>query len=388
MRQPIQSLARAGVFRILVCSALGVLLTACGGSSDPKSSDSAGQAQDDTGSVAAADVADGKLRSLRNYTSTSRRKGKVVTLPPPPPTTTVVESPAPVVSDFHPATYAELAFADEFDGSTLDRTKWCTRYLYWGGPKPQVLDAECQRFGAGTLDHLVDEKSRYVDTNTAGETMHVVSSGVLTLRTTKTRTDPAAPYESSMIRSKQLFRPDAHTSYYVTARVKLPNVRGTWPAFWLNSDFNDDGTVAWPPEIDVFEGALNENWDTADMLSAKVQAQNWGGDGTNGQATLTYAAPEFDTNRLTYKAATSLREIWIEVAAEWRDNETCFFVDGYKTHCQLYEWKSNTGTLAAPAHILMNLGIGGSWAGAFGIDDAKMPTKMLADHVRVYRRSF
>jgi hypothetical protein len=81
-----------------------------------------------------------------------------------------------------------------------------------------------------------------------------------------------------------------------------------------------------------------------------------------------------------------LRARWIEVSAEWTASNVCYFVDGYRTACENYRWVENGGQQAAPAHLLLNLAIGGSWAGRYGIDAAKFPTSLDVDWVRVYRR--
>ncbi|MFO1220338.1 MAG: glycoside hydrolase family 16 protein [Burkholderiaceae bacterium] len=387
---------------LMIPWALAALLAACGGatSSSSQMQQSGAELSNATAErdVAADRVSTGWRLAAAGRTGTA---GRAATLAAPAsasasaastPVATSTALPASAsaasapANDYHPSGY-QLVFADEFDGQALDRSKWCTRYLYAGGPPPQVADAQCQRFGGGTLDYLVDQQQRHVDFNSAGAAMHVVSGGTLTLLATKTRPDARAPYESGMVRSKALFRPDAKTNYYITARVKLPNVRGTWPAFWLNSDFNADGTTAWPPEIDIFEAALNENWDTASMLSMQGQAQNWGGTGTTQQRQYTFASPQFDKQRAAVNLGRTLRDTWLETGAEWSETEVCFFVDGYKVACQAHEWKTNSGQLGAPAHVLLNLGIGGSWAGAFGIDDAKFPTAMQVDYVRVYLKA-
>lgn len=283
-----------------------------------------------------------------------------------------------------PAGY-ELVFADEFSGTELDRSLWCTRYVYGGGAPAQVRDPECQRNGDGTADQLNDELQRYVDYNSRGERLHVVADGVLTLRATKTGTRSGSPYEAAMIRSKYLFKPTADTTYFVTARVKLPNVRGTWPALWLNSDRRPDGTLNWPPEIDIFEGALNEKEDTADMLRLGAAVRSTG-QTASGQREITFAAPEFNQRWTTYKAGHSLRDRWIETAIEWTIDEVCYFVDGARIMCERYAWRYNTGEPAAPAHLLANLAIGGSWAGRHGIADEKFPTEFQLDYVRVYEK--
>jgi beta-glucanase (GH16 family) len=293
----------------------------------------------------------------------------------------------PKRADDHLPEYSELVFNDEFDGAALDRSKWCTRYVYGGGAAPQVPDPFCQRYNAGTLDYLNEEVQRYVDFNALGQTMHRLGGGALSLMATKTGRGQA-PYEAAMIRSKALFKPSATAHYYITARVHLPSVRGTWPAFWLNSDFSTTGSIAWPPEIDIMEGALNETSDTHNMLSMHAQPQNVGGTGVSKlPPTYTYAAPEFNTTRATYVAKRSLRNVWVELGVEWRDTEMCFYVDAYKVACQAYQWVYNSGAEAPAAHLLLNLAIGGSWAGANGIDDSKFPTAMRVDYVRVYRRT-
>jgi hypothetical protein len=310
--------------------------------------------------------------------------------PPPTPPTPPTPPPSPPPStppagnDFHPTGYL-LWFNDEFDGTQLDRTVWCTRYIYGGGARPQLPDPECNQNGEGSLDFLNDEQQRYVDTNRSGETMHVVRNGTLAMRATKTRTDDSwASYEAAMIRSKRTFAPSSNASYYVTARVNLPNVRGTWPALWLNPDRDASGRLSWPPEIDIFEGALNEVEDRADMLHQTTQIK--GQQTSSGAQEITFSAPEFDRRWGNYRANRSLRDVWIEVGAEWTATGVCYFVDGYKTMCENYRWVNNSGGAVGPAHVLLNLAIGGQWAGRHGVADDKFPTQMQVDHVRVYRK--
>lgn len=287
--------------------------------------------------------------------------------------------------DFHPQGFS-LVFAEEFAGDQLDRRVWCTRYIYGGGAAPQIKDSECQQGGGGTRDALNDEQQRYVDFNKLGEPMHVVESGILSLRATKTGNTAEAPYESAMVRSKRLFVPTTKISYYITARVMLPNVRGTWPSFWLNSDRKPDGTTHWPPEIDIFEGALNEKEDKANMIHVGAQIRS-NQQTKSGKKEITFSAPDFDRKWNNYRAPRSLREVWIEVAVKWTANDVCYYVDGYRIMCENYAWVYNHGASAAPAHLLLNLAIGGSWAARHGIADEKFPTEFRVDHVRVYEKA-
>lgn len=296
----------------------------------------------------------------------------------------------PVTGSFVPAGFSKLVFSDEFDGGDLDRSKWCTRYPYGGGPPIQVPDDSCGSRGRGTLDFLgggtpTPEAQRYVDFNFEGTPLHRVSGGVLHLIATKTGRTPAAPFESAMIRSKAVFRPSAGTAYFLTARLRLPAVRGTWPAFWLAPGIGPDDKTGWPPEIDILEAPLNDKWDTDNMLTMHAQGQNWGGEGVKGNPKLTYALPEYDSDVRKLRANRNLRGVWLEAGALWSENEACFFLDGVKIACEAYEWKHNNGELAPAAPILINLAIGG-WAGRNGIAVEKFPTTFDVDYVRVYQR--
>ena len=62
------------------------------------------------------------------------------------------------------------------------------------------------------------------------------------------------------------------------------------------------------------------------------------------------------------------------------------FVDGNKYFTSPND---NTGDDAWPFdknfHVILNLAIGGDWAGAKGIDDAAMPQRMEVDYFRVWQ---
>jgi beta-glucanase (GH16 family) len=294
-----------------------------------------------------------------------------------------------------PAGY-RLIFADEFGGSRLDRGAWCTRYMWEAVPyKPlQVPDDECLWTSAdghvfGNLDTLGgngQEQEVYVDTNADGEKMHVVANGYLALRATKTG-NAQYPYESAMIRAKKEFAPTPGHPLYLTARVRMPDVKGTWPAFWLASGLSDRRAPDWPPEIDILEAPLNGQGQNDDTIH--VGTITYGSDQDpppQGTQEWSDVAPGFDTQWGNYVDPDgSVRERWVEVGAEWSSDRICWFVDGEKTACQAYTWVTNDG-FVPQASVLLNLAIGGPWAGSGGIEDAAFPTEFDVDHVRIYRR--
>jgi beta-glucanase (GH16 family) len=280
-----------------------------------------------------------------------------------------------------------LVFSDEFEGTSLDRTKWCTRYVYGGGAPLQVPDTGCtgpDGFG-GTLDFLNDEQQRYVDTNSQGQALHVESAGTLKMVATKTRTDTYASYESAMIRSKMQFKPSATTSYYILARVRLPNVKGTWPAMWLSCGYGSTSQIMWPPEIDIFEGALNMVEDNPNMIRMGSQVKG-GMQTSTGMMDITFSSPTYDRTWDNYfaPAPDTLRGVWVNIGATWTASAVCYYVNGLQTMCENYRWTDDSGNPANTGSLLLNLAIGGAWAGRHGIDDASFPATYEVDYVHVY----
>lgn len=297
-------------------------------------------------------------------------------------------SPAPAAvsgDDKHPDGYT-LVFNDEFNGNTLDRTLWCTRYAYAGGPSLQVPDRGCTgpNGNAGTLDFLNAEQQRYRDTNSQGETMHAFANGILSLRATRTGYDSYAAYEAAMIRTKFEFKPAGSTRYYISARVRLPNVKGTWPALWLAPGFGSNGQLPWPPEIDVFEGTLNGRDVKNNMI--RMGSQVHGAQTSSGEQEVDYHDASFVTSSGNYAPSRSLRDVWLIIGADWTQDGICYFVDGVKTMCEAYRWVTNEGADANAAQLLLNLAVGGEWAGSGGIDDQFFPTSFDVDYVRIYRK--
>ncbi|MGC1441882.1 MAG: hypothetical protein WA888_14850, partial [Burkholderiaceae bacterium] len=290
-------------------------------------------------------------------------------------------------ADFRPIGFDTLVLSDEFDGDELDRSLWCTRLAYDGGPALQVPDAQCTRFpNTGVADYAnVDENQRFRDFNQLGQALHEVSTGTLKLHATKTGAVAATRFEAAAIRSKVSFKPTAQIAYYLTARVKLPDVLGIWPAMFVIPGLGVDGSAQWPPEIDIFEGAINGG-DGENSFTLIQHAQVQGAQTESGHSEWFYAAPGFETSWGFWRSPQNLRDKWIEVGAQWESNRVCYFVDGIKTGCENYRWVTNEGLPANAAELVMQLAVGGPWAGRNGVDDAAFPTFFEIDHVRIYRR--
>lgn len=212
-------------------------------------------------------------------------------------------------------------------------------------------------YGGGKLDHLNDEWSRYRDHDN-----HVFTPDGLAL---VARPDgPPAPgnIESGMLRSRWTGR---YGVFEIAMRT--PAGHGMWPSFWLNPQ---DGK--WPPEIDVVEIVDNGREDTHrsfHFLHAKKLQPGW----SKLDARHTYA-PGLDYARGFHV-----------FAVEWTPDRVRHFVDGTLIADRPFTWAHDDGSDGGPAHVLVNLAVGGKWPGP---PDATthFPASLDIQYIRVWQR--
>ncbi len=251
-------------------------------------------------------------------------------------------------SPYVPSGY-DLVFSDEFDEPQLDTNEWWTRYVYSGG----------------TLNSLSGngEQETYGESNN-----HVMTGSTMKLMAYKTGT---GTYASGMVRSKTIFKYG-----YFESRVKMPGGLGVWPAFWLNPEDQN-----WPPEIDIFEFVNNGVEDTVDMLHTGVI------DHGAQASSFVYTHPSFDTQWTYWKAPFNIPDAFHVVGLLWDANGATTYVDGKEIVQRGYKWVHDDGSDAGYAHVLLNLAIGGPWAGRHGVDDSAFPQGLEVDYTRVYQKA-
>jgi len=265
-------------------------------------------------------------------------------------------------SPYVPAGYVGV-FDDEFDGTRFDTAKWWTRLIYENGAK----------------DFLNDEQQRYRENGN-----HIVANGALDLVAKKVHGDGRRDaYESGVARSKRTFK----YGYFET-RAKLPRGRGVWPGFWLNSSVSSNGTAVWPPEIDIFEYVLNDVEEKPNFMHSDVKVQpgpNPPQDGSYIRTNRRYVRGPTD-NLNYYDAPFDFRDGWHVYGALWDTDDTVtIYIDGVEIQKRHYLW-TNSAATPGFAHVILQLAIGGNWAGKFGIDDAAFPQAASFDYVRVYQK--
>lgn len=143
----------------------------------------------------------------------------------------------------------KLVFHDEFNGTSLDTSKWFTYYPY--GDNQSDNCPFCRT-------HADFSNQVYKDENL------VVSNGFLKIITKKEDVEwmgKKKQHSSGMINSRQDF--ETFSRYEI--RCKIPDGKGMWPAFWV---------FGWHTEIDVFEIGKNKRklnmtihkWDGAESI--------------------------------------------------------------------------------------------------------------------------
>ncbi len=238
-----------------------------------------------------------------------------------------------------------LVWSDEFNGPTLDLTKWRTSY----------------HDGSRTNN---DELEWYVDS----PVYHTISNGVLSLMATKTVTSGSrcngttCPYTSAMIESDGMF----YQMYgYFEASMQLPKGQGLWPAFWL-LPYPD----TWPPEIDIMENLGN---DTKTVYLSNHWTSNYPGVSNSGDqggsVTTPYTGADYSTAFHTFGVA-------------WTPSSITWYIDGVQ-RCQVTKEVPIAGYGVNGMYPVLNLAVGGSWPGAPNATTV-FPAYLKVDYVRVY----
>jgi beta-glucanase (GH16 family) len=212
----------------------------------------------------------------------------------------------------------------------------------------------------GQLDFVNDEWQRYRDNDN-----HVFRPEGLALVARAPRGLSPGAIESGMLRSRWSGR---HGVFEI--EMKVPRGRGLWPAFWLVADNGQ-----WPPEIDVVEVVDNGRDDTRRSFHHLHGKAAQAGGGTRHSLLDTYGA---------YHPGIDFADALHTFAVEWTAERVRHLVDGRLVCERDYAWVHDDGRDAGPAHLLVNLAVGGRWPGppAPGV----LPAELLVAALRVWQR--
>lgn len=239
-----------------------------------------------------------------------------------------------------------LVWSDEFgapDGSAPDSRRWT----------PLVTGSGC---GNNELEYYTDRLQNVR-----------VENGCLVLEAHKERyqgRDGSRAYTSGRVHSSGKF---SVKHGRVEARIRVPEGRGLWPAFWMLGD--DRATVGWPEcgEIDIMEVIGQE---------PRVYHTTLHGPGYSGAKGVTRK----------HTLDTSLGRDFHVYGLQWGPKAVEFFLDGKKmgelTPADIPPGES--WVFEHPFYLILNLAVGGNWPGSPD-DETTFPSRMEVDWVRVYR---
>ncbi len=263
-------------------------------------------------------------------------------------------------------------WADEFNGPTLDLSKWSYAEDCGGGGN--------------------NERQCY----TASPANVSVRGGVLRLIALRQATTGLAdPWSGSKATrtldysSGKLVTTGKASWRYgrVEVRARVPGGQGVWPAIWMMPEKSVYG--GWPRsgEIDILEtinlGAACETC-AGGRENRIFGTIHFGEDGGTGHR-------HYGGNIVPTPTADGFHVY----AVEWSPGEIVWFVDGQRfSRAGPEDWKPANGAAGPapfdqPFHLILNLAFGGAWpegANAKGVDDAALPAVMEVDWVRVSQR--
>ena len=260
--------------------------------------------------------------------------------------TSTTSSPSPTTSAGFGQAGWTLKWADEFNGSLVDATKWRVRD---GAHNPNELSCLTNRpqnvAVSGGVLHIRAQHERY----TCGGYQSSWTSGYL---------DTIGKMSSTYGRFEM--------------RAKLPTQantsKGMWPAFWLRP--NDGGNG----EIDIMEAIGSAAGETNYNRVSQTLWYDYHG---------TYPRQVYSD---TLSTGNTMSDGFHTYAVEWESGVIRWLIDGNVTYTRSssdISWMNST--FSRPFNIRLNLQVGGSWPGTPNAD-TQFPADYQVDWVHVYQR--
>lgn len=245
--------------------------------------------------------------------------------------------------------HARLVWSDEFNASKLDTTKWHYDTAF---NKTGWFNKELQYYSANRLENIR------------------VANGVLTIEGRHETLDPKkfVDWGRQNYTSGRIYSRGAGWTYgFYEIRAKLPCARGTWPAIWMLpvdlKEWPDDGEIDIMEQVGAEPNLIYSTLHTG-LFNHVLKTQR------SAQKSVPTSCSEFHVYQL-----------------DWRPHSIVIGVDGQGILRVLNDRLGGKGAwpFNLPFKMIINLAIGGDWAGAKGIDDAAMPQRMEVDYIRVWQ---
>lgn len=279
------------------------------------------------------------LKVAANTSSESRTGSVVVKSGSARSSITVEQAGRPTADMTIPEGY-KLVWNDEFDGTELG-SDWTYQIA-----KPSWVNNELQ-------EYVRNDKVVFL------------KDGKLNIRCYQ---DAEGHIYSGRIYAKET---EGWTYGYFEASIKLPQGKGTWPAWWMMPANNDYSANPWPGcgEIDIME----EVGVDANQVSSTIHCTKY----NNTNTAIEHYSMFLPTAESDYHV----------YACEWTPEYISFLVDGEEKlrytndHSGKAQWPFDV-----PFYPILNLAWGGDWGGYNGVDNTALPVTMSVDYVRIFQK--
>ncbi|OGV75006.1 MAG: hypothetical protein A3K19_12180 [Lentisphaerae bacterium RIFOXYB12_FULL_65_16] len=249
----------------------------------------------------------------------------------------------------------KLVWHDEFDGDTLDESKWGYRLHRFGRRVGQWVPEGVRLNGKGQLELTAFERDGEYYCGAIQTGGNFMDRPGEPMCFNKDMTWPIGKLEPTRF---------AHCYGYWEARCKLPRLPGWWGAFWIQSpvigsslDFARSGV-----ELDVLENFTRDG-----RISHNI---HWGGYGVDHQSRGSGDIKIADW-----------QDTFHNYGVLWTPDALTFLIDGKQT------WRVTDAVPQCPEFILLTTEIRGAAGGmqkGTEIKGAALPDVFVVDHVRVF----
>src|SRR5574344_959655 len=234
-----------------------------------------------------------------------------------------------------------LAWSDEFNGTSLNTSNW-------------VYETGAGGWGNSELEYYTSRSDNVS-----------VSSGALAI-TAKKESYGGSQWTSARIKTQGL---KDFTYGKISARIRMPQGTGLWPAFWMLG--SNIGTATWPScgEIDIME--------QVNSAANVVGTDHWD---NNGHAR--WGCPTDSNYWNNFSVDVTQYHVY---SVEWTATAINWYVDGKQYMAMdITNSTGSTEEFHKSFFILLNLAVGGNWPGN---PDSTTPSSntMYVDYVRVYQ---
>lgn len=255
-----------------------------------------------------------------------------------------------------------LVWSDEFNSNTLDSTKWSYDVGNW------IIDQEGNPVDSGWGNN---ELEYY----TPGDNLSFRDGNLVITAKKEAAQDEYGSYDytSSKIKTQGNF---AKKYGRFEAKIKMPDVEGLWPAFWMMPENDVYGGWAASGELDIMEARGRKPGEVEGTL-------HYGGTWPNNR---------HSGNFYHFDEGNDFTDFH-EYAVEWEPGEIRWYVDDelYATQNNWYT-KGSDGEekYAFPApfdqefYLILNLAVGGWFDNNITPPSDFESAEMLVDYVRVY----